>query len=147
MNRILAAAAAFCLAVLSPAALVAPALLTSSCIGSKVDTLALFEPAALAWPAVSIDYLHGVDNAEAVGDLSAEAAASLRIAGEELGRAIEEKDRTAIALAPWAAMQPMVARGIAVQLADGEIGPGVAASLTEQLDKFTDTITRIRSTF
>lgn len=120
---------------------------TSSCIGQKVDDVALFKPAAVAWESIGQQYEHGISNAEAEGEITATEAESLRAAGVELGRALVEGDRTGIALTPWATMRQWADRGIAVRLADGEIGPGVAASFTERVDNFTTTLERLRTTF
>lgn len=116
-----------------------------ACIGPRAKGPALFPPAALAWPAVESDYQRGVADGVADGDLAALAAEDLLHKGEALGAALEVRSVEQLRLVPWATtMSPWATRGIADKLEDGEIGPGVADSLREQLVNFTETINRLQ---
>lgn len=62
---------------------------------------------------------------------------------EAFHAAIESKIREAIAedaLPRWADVRSYAQAGIASALADGSIGPGVAKSLTERLDRFGEVL-------
>jgi len=133
---------AHALLALALCALVLP---LSSCLGTKTDDAALFAPAALAWPAVEADYLRGLADGTEDGDLTEEAAQSLQAQGAAMEQALATKDREALRLVPWLAMRPWAQRGIDDKLGDAEIGPGVAASLVEQLANFTLTINRLQA--
>lgn len=126
-----------------PFAFLIPILLCA-CIGPAADDFALFGPAANAWPAVEEDYLRGIDDGVADADLSSDAADVLRLRGDELGDALAEKDRHAVRVVPWTSMEPWAERGIADKVDDGEVGPGVAVSLLEQLRLFGVAIGRLQ---
>jgi len=116
----------------------------ASCAGPRSKSVTLFPAAELAWPAVSEDFHRGVADGLEDGDLPQPAADELRSEAEALGRALDARDVDAVRAVPWPIMQPWVDRGIDDKLLDGEIGPGVAASLREQLAKFTSTIDDIQ---
>lgn len=121
---------------------------TAGCVGPQnaITEAAQFPPAALAWPAVENDYLRGLDDGVAKDDLTTEAADGLRSAGDKLEAALDAEDLDALRLVPWKlTMEPWAVRGIADKLGDGEVGPTVAAELTEQLHQFTATVTSLQS--
>lgn len=130
------------------AALAFFALSFSSCLGPKVDTVALFEPAALAWPAVEEDVEFGLAAAEEenVEDVPAIKASidKGRYHCEELGAALLSKDRSRLRLVPWPSLEGWAIAGISSELSAGAIGPGVAESLREQLSKFSAVILRLQ---
>lgn len=115
-----------------------------SCLGPRSKTLALFPAAELAWPAVSEDLHRGVEDGVADGDLVEGVAEKLLNEGDELAKALHAKDIEGVRAVPWTSLQPWVTRGIEDKLSDGEIGPGVAVSLREQLSNFTTTISTIQ---
>ena len=119
--------------------------LSSSCIGRKVDDLALFSPAALTWPAVEQDFERGLADGVEDGDLVADSAAILRMEGHALEEALDNRDRDALRGVPWPAMEEWASRGIQDKLSDGEIGEGVAMSLRGQLQDFSTTLNRLRA--
>lgn len=60
--------------------------------------------------------------------------------------AIATKDRAVIAadaLPRWTSVRAWAEAGIAARLAAGQIGPGVAASLRERLDRFGEVLTKV----
>ncbi len=116
----------------------------SSCAAERVEGIALFEPAQLTWPAVENDLHRGLEDAAEDGDLTEAAADSLRSEGAKLERALAEQSREGVRKVAWLSMEPFADRGIDDKLGDGEIGPGVAQSLREQLRNFTATITRLQ---
>lgn len=113
-------------------------------IGTKVDALALFEPAQLAWPEVKSDIEAGYVAGEASGELRAGAAVTMRAESERLETALKEKDRAGIRVVPWPAMYLWAVRGIDAQLDRGEIGPGVADTFREHDANFDLIMQRLR---
>jgi hypothetical protein len=120
------------------------AFVAQSCLGPKVDDLALFKPAQLTWPAVENDLLRGIEDGVEDGDLTVAGAETLHIHGDSMEAALRDKDRDALRLVPWGTLEPWADRGIVDKEADGEIGSGVAASLREQLANFTTVITKLQ---
>lgn len=112
----------------------------SSCVSDKTIDLALFVPAAAAWPQVESEYLRGIEDGEADGVLAEIKANELRTYGWTLATAMDEKNRGLLLSVEWEAMEPWAARGIEDALNKGDIGAGVKVSLVEQLAKFTETI-------
>lgn len=116
----------------------------TSCFSPRVDPIALWGPADMAWPAVERDYERGIQDGVEDHELSAASAGVLLQDGATLGKVIDTKDREALMAVPWDAMSHWANRGIQDKLEDGEVGPGVAASLREQLVNFTETIHRLQ---
>tara|TARA_R110000822_G_scaffold120633_3_gene254145 strand:- start:7463 stop:7882 length:420 start_codon:yes stop_codon:yes gene_type:complete len=121
-----------------------PFLVACPSLGPKVDDLALFEPAQVTWSAVENDLLRGIEDGVSEGDLMPAAADNLRASADGMELALREKDRDALRLSPWSELEPWADRGIDDKLADGEIGPGVASSLREQLANFTNIVNKLR---
>lgn len=122
-------------------------LLVASCAGPRSKAITLFPAAVTAWTAVAEDYDRGVDDGIADGDLSLPDATELRGFAEKLTTALNARDVTGVRAVPWITMRPWAVRGIDDQLEDGEIGPGAAASLHEQLVNFTTAIEDIQGAF
>lgn len=116
----------------------------TACVSSKAEDLALFEPAALAWPAVETDYLRGIADGIEDGDLTPSDAGVWKSRGDNMSEALEAKDTALLIYAPWQTMKPWAARGIDDAFEDGDIGAGVKASLVEQLAQFTSTISKLQ---
>jgi hypothetical protein len=114
--------------------------LLSSCAlfkGDHAEDNILAPAIAMAWPAVMEDLDRGIADGEEDGDLMPTGAAGLRGQRDALTAAIDAKDKAAVAAVPFkAALYPWCERGIQARLDAGEIGPGVQASLTEQLVQF-----------
>lgn len=121
-----------------------PFLVACPSLGSKVDDVALFKPAQIAWSAVENDLLRGIDDGVSEGDLTTEAADDLRSDADDMEDALRAKDRDALRLVPWGELEPWAERGIDDKVIDGEIGVGVAGSLLEQLRNFTTVIDKLR---
>ena len=115
-----------------------------ACITPKIDSFALFKPAQITWPAIENDLHRGIDDGIEDGDLTANAAALLRGQGINMETALHDKDLDALRLVPWGTLDPWAGRGITDKEADGEIGPGVAKSLREQLTNFTTLINKLQ---
>lgn len=115
-----------------------------SCVAPRVDPLALFGAAEATWPAVEQDYERGIQDAIDDLELSAQSSVVLHQDADRLETALAEKDRGILLAVPWDAMAPWASRGIEDKLEDGDIGPGVAVSLREQLVNFTATIHRLQ---
>ena len=113
---------------------------------ARVDSLALFGPAQLAWSEVESDLVAGYSDGETTGDLTLEDAEALRENTAELEDAIAAKDRDALRLVPWPTMYPWALRGIDAQIAAGQIGPGVAESFRVHDAKFDEIMKRLRGT-
>lgn len=133
-------------AVVVTIALLAASLFVQSCFGPRVKPAAVFPPAALAWPAVDEDVQRGIADAVEDGDLTQDAANALNTQALRIGTALTERDLETIRVAPWSSLEPWAERGIADKVDDGEIGPGVALSLREQLAKFTEAILILKGT-
>lgn len=125
---------------------------SSSCIGRKVDDLALFKPAAAAWSGgeedpngIKQDFERGLADGVEDGELAPDSAAILRMEGEGLGVALDNQDRAALRGIPWPTMREWAARGIEDKAQDGEIGPQVADILHGRLDDFSNVLQRIMS--
>jgi hypothetical protein len=119
----------------------------SSCTANRTKPAVLFPPAQLTWPAVQEDLQRGIADGVEKGDLPSEASNTLLAECQQLGAALNARDLEAVRQAPWSLLEPWADRGIADKLADGEIGPGVAVSLREQLGNFTNTITNLQGTY
>ncbi len=117
-----------------------------SCIAPRVERIALFEPAQLAWPDVKSDLEAGYADGMSEGALVFSAATALRAESVKLEDALRTKSRDDLRLVPWPTMKPWAERGIAAQLNAGEIGPGVAQTFTEHLSNFNDIMNRLRGT-
>ena len=115
-----------------------------SCLGSKVDDLALFEPAQLAWPEIEKDYFRGLEDGVSEGDIVLVSADAMRAEAPRMRDALMAKSRDQLRLVPWPTMKPWAQRGIDDALADGDVGPGVADSLREQLQNFDVTVIKLR---
>lgn len=120
----------------------------TSCIGAKATKEAQFPAAELAWPGVKSDFLRGVDVVAAKGELGDAEAGNLRAEADHLGAALSERDLNALRLVPWSkAMRPLADRGIADQLAHSEVGPTVAAELSERVVNFTATVESLQAIY
>jgi hypothetical protein len=123
-------------------------LLGSACIGARTKQAAEFPPAELAWPGVRGDYVRGLADGMADGELAQADVDNLSMLGVQLGSAIDARDLNALRLVPWSkAMRPWADRGIADKLEDGEVGPTVAAELAERVVLFTETIQSLQGIF
>ena len=122
--------------------------LAPGCVGvpDKIQEVALFEPAQLAWSAVESDARIGIADAESEGVITGDQAAGLVFDLVELETALGESNRTQIRMSAWPQLKTYAERGIAVQLAEGKIGPGVAESFREHLANFDTIIKAIRGT-
>jgi hypothetical protein len=118
--------------------------LVPSCISQRTDPVALFGPAAVAWPGVADDYARGIDDGVEDGDITPTDASELQADGIRMKFALDTKSREQIMAVPWDTMEPWADRGIDDKLEDQDIGPGVAASLRERVDNFTKTVNRIK---
>jgi len=119
----------------------------TSCTAGRVKPQVLFPPAQLTWPAIEEDLHRGIDDGVDDGDLTTESSDALRAEGTRLGFALTGRDLEGVRTIPWNALEPWAERGIDDKLSDGEIGPGVATSLREQLSNFTETIERLQETY
>lgn len=117
------------------------------CVSSKTRAVSLFPSAELAWPAVEEDVARGIADGADDGDLSPEAVLMLTSQSDKLGGALKARDSGALREVSWTTLEFWANRGIGDKLDDGEIGPGVAQSLHEQLFNFSTTITRLQTTF
>jgi len=114
---------------------------SSACAGSSAKTASQFPAAELAWPGVEGDFLRGLDDGIADGELATDDAARLRVLGDQLEAALDGHDSAGLRLIPWSGiMRPWADRGIDDKVADLEIGPTVAESLHDRVVHFTATI-------
>lgn len=121
------------------------ALCLAACLSVRAKPAALFPAAVLAWPAVEADYERGMQDGLQDGDLSLAVFGQLDAEGVALEAALTTRSVEGVRAAPWASeMRAWAARGIQDKLDDGEIGFGVAASLSEQLENFSAVIARIQ---
>lgn len=118
----------------------------ASCVGPKVDGIALFEPAQLAWPEIRADLEAGLAYGVNEGELTVPAAEALRDEAAKLEAALATTNRNTLRLVPWPTLRPWASRGIDAQLARAEIGPGVAESFQESLRNFDELMGRLRGT-
>jgi len=92
-----------------------------------------------AWPGVEADVLRGVNDAVEDGDLTLQAGNAEVARTQEWDEAMALRDRDFIVVlraADWARFEALAGRGIQDRLEDGEVGPGVAASLAERVEQF-----------
>lgn len=135
------------LAIVAAIAILAIGALLPSCIGSRTKPLALFPPAQLTWPAVEEDLARGIADGVEDGDLTQDGANEMNTHTLAFGAALDAHDLEGVRRVPWSAMAPWAERGIADKIDDGEISPGVAASLREQLSNFGETIRLLQGTY
>ena len=119
------------------------ACLMASCITKRVIHPTMFPALDFAWVQVREDVLRGIEDGRATEELHAFEAAQLSSNVTHLGAALAARDLPAMRQAPWETLRPWGKRGIEAQLEAGEIGPGVALSLHEQLYNFSETWRRI----
>lgn len=112
----------------------------TSCLGARVKPAALFPPAVSAWPGVHADILEGLELEESAAAVDAARADAL-----ELGDALEASDVAGVRAVDWTTLHRYATEGIAARVTAGEIGEGVAVSLSERLRQFDETILRLRS--
>ncbi len=114
-----------------------------SCLAPRVDA-ALFEPARITWPGVKEDLHRGVFNGVGANEIASSAANLLLMRGDEMEAALDDGDRITLRLVQWSSLVPWVSKGIDAKLEAEEIGPGVAASLREQLVNFNQAIAKLQ---
>lgn len=124
------------------AAVVVAILILAACIGNRTN-IAITKPALTGWESVETSYEIGVNDAVRDGDLDAEAANVLRVRADLLEQALRDENVAGVVSADWPSIRDYVERGIAQQLEDGLIGPGVATSLRNELDLFNQSIQRL----
>lgn len=115
-----------------------------ACTATEVTPLALFQTAALTWPAVESDYNAGIAEGFAKRELTQPGVDMLTTQAAQMGTALKAQNLVEMKLVPWDTMAPWVTRGIDTELIQGKIGPGVADSLREQLSNYTATIHRLQ---
>lgn len=130
--------------ILALAFALALTLTLDSCLTPKVDQLALFEPAQLAWSSVAQDVEFGLVDGLEHGDLEPTGADSLRVWLIDVGLAIKTKNRDDLRMSSWPLLKPWATRGIQAQADAGSIGPGVADSFREHLSNFDQIMTKLR---
>lgn len=134
-------------AIVATIAILFACMLAPACIGSRTKPLALFPPVQLTWPAVEEDVLRGIADGVEDGDLAQDGANEMNTHTLAFGVAINASDLEGVRRVPWSAMRPWAERGIVDKIDDGEISPGVAASLREQLSNFTEAIVALQGTY
>ena len=83
-----------------------------------------------------------------VATLPAADQPSAAVAVDTFANALATKDRAVIAadaVPLWPTVRSAAESGIAARLARGEIGPGVAASLRERLDRFQEVLLKLQN--
>jgi hypothetical protein len=128
-------------------AVVACTVALSSCIAPKYKPSVLFPAAALTWPAVEEDFDRGIADGISDGVLTQQAAVAFKAEADKLENGLNTKNLPEVQLVAWGNLKPWADRGIDDKLADGEVGPGVAASLREQLTNFTETIAQLQAVY
>lgn len=117
--------------------------LTSCLSGSKAARdEGLLPAASLAWGnddyGVRSDTLRGIADAVDDGDL-VDAGALLGFV-DQMGDALEARDRSALRTVPWATLSPYAERGIQDRVDDGEMVEQAAVFLTRRLENFNRAI-------
>jgi len=113
---------------------IAAAMLLVACLGTKTRESVLLPAVRAAWPEVQVDVERGL----ADGDLTEAQANEVRCEVDLLTAALETGDLTNVLYDPLIA--PWATRGVAAALKSGEIGPNVAAILTERNSRFSAAI-------
>lgn len=129
------------------AALIA-ALLVSGCsmlgmAGREARQNILSPMVTHAWPPVSADVLRGVNDASSDGELDQLIATDFVTRVGEWDVAVLSDSAAAVVRLyerDWEDFEPLAQRGIADRFEDGEIGPGVAVSRQERLEKFGEVL-------
>lgn len=94
---------------------------------------------AQAWPSVEADVLRGLSDATEDGDMTDGERLDEVSRTAEWDAAVAEGSRTELVVLraqDWTRFRMFAERGIADRLADGEVGVGVAASLSETVEEF-----------
>jgi hypothetical protein len=133
--------------LLIAAALLMLAPLFAGCGATKrVDAIALFKPAQVAWDSVEEELTRGVQDGLDDAELDNGAANDLLEQGDRLELALDTYSVEGVIAARWHELKPWAIRGIEDMREDGAIGTFVAGSLLERVDNFTGTIDRIEAT-
>lgn len=112
--------------------------LSTGCAGSRARSNALLPAASAAWSGVRVDFERGVADGVSEGDLGAVGAEDLRTLADVLETSLSEGDVISLREVPWQdKMAPWAVRGIAVELAAGEVGPNGANVLLQRVSNLT----------
>jgi len=110
-------------------------LILSACVGTAARENVLLPALSVTW---SVIVAPAITDGLAASDLPAEAV-ELRLAAVERVQLLLDSGDAAKALTIvgiWPVLEPLALAGIEARLADGDIGPGVAASLRETVRLF-----------
>lgn len=120
-------------------------LLATSCAGTKTRDEVVLPITMGVWSDVKADLQRGLEDGLEDGDLGETEHLSLVQTMQSLEMALASKNRLDIATIPWSVLDPWALRGIQDRLDDGEIGPGVAQSLVEQVNLFRLSLAKLGS--
>jgi len=117
----------------------------TSCLANKVNNDTLMPMARDIWPNVRVDYSRGLDDGVVKGDLSTEQRSVLESYADRLGTALKNANVVELMSLPWdTVMRPWADRGIAAEVAAGELGINGAKILFQRVENFTNVIVTIQ---
>jgi hypothetical protein len=119
-------------------------LVPASCAARRSQTANLLPAARSAWPAVEEDYARGVSAGVRDQIIEPQVGDDLRDFGIAFEDMLDREDIESIREVPTKTIERWALHGIADQVVADEITPGVAASLIEQVAKFTEVLQRIQ---
>ena len=111
--------------------------------GTAARDNALMPAIRLSWTGVRDDVSRGVMDAYEDGDIDATQGSALNSSINTFEQAMDSRTTFATKAPIWPTLRPYGDRGIQDRVDDGEIGTGVAESLTERLDNFTEAVSTV----
>lgn len=124
----------------------AAVLVVAGCVGMQARTGAMSTIATAYATIIQPVLLVGVGAEQDAGRLKPADAEAVRLAISEVGRLLDGGDLSQATLIKqtWDRLLPFANSGIDAQVAKGEIGPGVAASLKETLRLFGERLLQLQ---
>lgn len=116
-------------------------LLVSSCTGITARNEALLPAMNLVWVRV----LPQVEAGIAISEVDASIKASYQGQADAMTQALASGKRQDLISIDWYLLRSLAEGHIRKRISDGEIGPGVAASLVERLDRFQEALVLVNS--
>jgi hypothetical protein len=112
----------------------------SGCIAPAVDDAVLLQSTLGPWESITFDYVMGVDDALAKGEITQEEYGELYQNGYRVLNALNKTDPLGFLSVDWVLIEHYAYRGIDAQLETGVVSPGAADSLREQVRLFVEVV-------
>lgn len=119
-------------------------LLLTGCLGNRARDNVLMPNVVQAWAGVLDNLDTGIADGIDSGLITVEQANVLNQEISELDAAIAQEDRGALVGVDWNTLKPWALRGVQVWVDEQVIGTGVAMSLIERIELFSDALEELR---